>query len=83
MNVDRFSITMDPELGAAAREAAAREGVSVSAWMAGAAADRVRHALLGAALDQWQAEDGEFTEAERAAARQARGRTTGTKDSAA
>jgi hypothetical protein len=70
MNVDRFSITMEPELGAAAREAATREGLSVSAWMAAAAADRVRNALLGVALDQWQSEDGVFTDAELAAARQ-------------
>jgi hypothetical protein len=36
--------------------------------MAAAAADRLRHSGLGAALDAWEAEDGPFTEAELAEA---------------
>lgn len=59
--VDRFSVTMPPELGEGVREAAARQGTSVSAWLSEAAADRLRNELLGAALDAWESEDGPFT----------------------
>ncbi len=64
MNVDRLSLTMDAELGEAVRKAAARAGTSVSAWLAAAAADRLRNELLDAALDAWEAESGPFTDAE-------------------
>ena len=62
--VDRFSVTMPPEIGEGVREAAARQGTSVSAWLTEAAADRLRNELLGAALDERESEDGSFTEAE-------------------
>lgn len=62
--VDRFSVTMPPEIGAAVRDAAARQGQSVSNWLAAAAAQRLRSELLGAALDQWEAEDGAFSDDE-------------------
>ncbi|HXP18918.1 MAG TPA: hypothetical protein VN840_04635 [Streptosporangiaceae bacterium] len=62
--VDRFSVTMAPELGDAVRNAAKRDGVSVSAWISDAAADKIRNDLLGAALDAWEAENGPLTEAE-------------------
>jgi hypothetical protein len=62
--VDRFSVTMPPELGEGVRRAAARQGTSVSTWLSEAAADRLRNELLGAALDEWEAEEGAFTEAE-------------------
>lgn len=62
--VDRFSVTMPPELGEGVRQAAARQGTSVSTWLSEAAADRLRNELLGAALDEWESEDGPFTEAE-------------------
>ena len=55
---------MPPELGQGVREAAARQGTSVSTWLTEAAADKLRNELLGAALDQWEAEDGSFTQAE-------------------
>lgn len=70
MPVDRFSVTMNPELGAAVREAAQRAGMSVSGWLAEAAAAKVRNALLGAALDAWDAEDGPLTDEELDAARE-------------
>jgi len=70
MPVDRFSVTMNPELGAAVREAAQRAGMSVSGWLAAAAAAKVRNALLGAALDAWDAEDGPLTDEELDAARE-------------
>jgi hypothetical protein len=62
--VDRFSVTMPPELGEGVRQAAARQGTSVSTWLTEAAADKLRNELLGAALDQWEAEDGPFTQTE-------------------
>ena len=62
--VDRFSITMAPELGEAVRAAAERGDVSVSAWLSSAASDRLRNDLLGTALDDWELEHGAFTEDE-------------------
>lgn len=62
--MDRFSVTMRPEVGEGVRQAAARQGISVSAWLAEAAADRLRNELLGAALDAWESEDGPFAETE-------------------
>ena len=62
--VDRLSVTMPPEVGAAVRDAAAREGTSVSTWLAAAAAQRLRNELLGAALDHWEADQGPFTDEE-------------------
>jgi hypothetical protein len=73
MQVDRFSVTMEPELGAAVRDAAQRAGMSVSGWLAQAAADRLRNDLLGAALDTWEAEDGPFGDEELDAAAAALG----------
>jgi hypothetical protein len=66
--VDRLSVTMPPEIGAAVRDAAARQGTSVSNWIAAAAAQRLRNELLGAALDLWEAEDGPFSDQELVAA---------------
>jgi hypothetical protein len=71
--VDRLSVTMPPEIGAAVREAAARSGMSVSTWLAAAAAQRLRNELLGAALDVWEAEDGPFSDEELNAAAAALG----------
>ncbi len=71
MQVDRLSITLEPALGAAARKAAKRAKVSLSAWIAEATADRLRNETLRDALDQWQAEDGAFTAEELGAAAKA------------
>jgi hypothetical protein len=60
----RFSVTMPLEVGEGVRQAAARQGTSVSAWLTEAAAVRLRNELLGAALDAWESENGCFTEAE-------------------
>ena len=62
--VDRLSVTMPPEIGAAVRTAAARAGMSVSTWLTVAAEQRLRNEVLAAALDLWEAEDGPFTDAE-------------------
>jgi len=64
---------MAPELGVAVRDAAARQGTSVSTWLSEAAADRIRNELLGAALDAWEAEDGPFSDEELNAAAAALG----------
>jgi hypothetical protein len=69
MPVARFSVTMDPELGAAVRAAAENAGMTVSEWVSQAVADRVRNELLGIWLDQWDAEDGPPTEEEMEQAR--------------
>lgn len=74
MPVDRISLALDAKLGAAVREEADREGLSVSAWVSKAVADRIRNARLRAALDAWQDEDGPFTEEELDEAREAMGR---------
>jgi hypothetical protein len=71
--VDRFSVTMPPSLGSAVRDAAGRQGTSVSGWLSEAAADRLRNDSLGAALDAWEAEDGPLREDELAAAASALG----------
>ena len=55
---------MPPEVGEGVRQAAARQGTSVSTWLTEAAADKLRNELLGAALDHWEAQDGSFTQAE-------------------
>ena len=71
--VDRLSVTMAPDIGTAVRDAAARQGTSVSNWLAAAAAQRLRSELLGAALDHWEAEDGPFSDEELNAAAAALG----------
>jgi len=55
---------MPPEIGAAVRDAAVRQGTSVSNWLVDAASQRLRNELLGAALDQWEAEEGPFSNEE-------------------
>ncbi len=83
MQVDRFSVTMEPDLGAAVRDAAERAGMSVSGWLAQAAADRLRNDLLGAALDAWEAEDGPFGDEELDAAAATLGIARGSRGHAA
>lgn len=73
MTADRSTIRMDTELCAAVRDAAARAGLSVSAWLAEAAAERLRHELLGRVLDAWEQEAGSFSDAELDAAAAASG----------
>ena len=59
-----MSISFAPELGDAVREAARREGISLSAWVADAAERKLRAVSLKAFLDDWEAEHGAFTEEE-------------------
>jgi hypothetical protein len=65
----KLAITVDPDVHAKVMEAAAEDGVSVSAWMTAAARREllVRDGL--AAVAEWEAEHGAFSEAELAAAR--------------
>jgi hypothetical protein len=67
MAVDKLSVSFEPELGEAIREAAEAEDATVSAWLAEAARDRLRNLALGVALDELIAETG-LTEEELAAA---------------
>ncbi len=77
VKVDKMSISMDPELGARARDAAARSGEPLSAWIAGAVAARLRADSLAEFLDDYQAHHGAFTDVELAAARRDLGLTSG------
>lgn len=61
MKVDKLSISIDPELGDAVREAAGRSGMAVSAWLADAARRKLREQALTEFLAEWQAEHGDLT----------------------
>ena len=66
----KLSITIPPDIHAQVLKAAAGCGVSVSVWITDAArlALKIRDGL--AAVAEWEAEHGAFTEAELKAARQ-------------
>lgn len=64
-----MSISMDPELGDEVRAAAERAGLSTSAWLAEAAAARLRKQALSELLSRWQAKHGKITAEELAKAR--------------
>ncbi len=60
----KLAITIDPEIHQRVLAAAARQGVSVSAWMTDAARDHlIREAGL-AAVAEWEEEHGHFTDEE-------------------
>jgi hypothetical protein len=61
---------MDEDLLAAVREAAEEEDVTLSAFLAEAARERVALLGLGRLLDDWERENGAFTEEELAEARE-------------
>jgi hypothetical protein len=69
VKVDKMSVSMDPQLGDDIRVAAERAGMSVSAWLAGAAAARLRKQALGDFLAEWQSKHGKITADELARAR--------------
>lgn len=66
----KLAITVDPEVHKRVLDAAAAEGLSVSAWMTAAA----RRALLArdglAAVSEWEQENGPLTDAELRSARE-------------
>ncbi len=49
-----MSVSFDGELGDAVREAARRAGVGLSAWLAAAAAAKLRSEALAEFLDSWE-----------------------------
>lgn len=59
----RLSISVDPVLEDAVRVAASRNGTTISAWMAEAAAQVLRNESLRATLERWELEDGPSTDA--------------------
>jgi hypothetical protein len=61
MKVDKMSVSFDGDLGDAVREAARRAGVGLSAWLAAAAADRLRSEALAAFLDSWESSHAPLT----------------------
>lgn len=65
----KLAITVDPDVHAGVIEAAAEEGISVSAWMTNAArrALVVRNGLGG--VEEWEAEHGALSESEMVEAR--------------
>jgi hypothetical protein len=70
VKVDKLSISFDPDLGDAVRGAARQRGSSVSAWLADAAAAKLRAQALGEYLENWEDAHGPLTteELDRAAA---------------
>lgn len=69
VSVAKPTISMDPDLYAAAKAAAERAGVSFSAWIEDAAGHKLRKERLLDLVAEWEAENGPITEAEAAAAR--------------
>lgn len=69
MKVDKLSVSFEPDLGDAVRDAAKRRGRGLSAWLAEAAQTKLRSEALGDFLDDWEREHGPFTAEELAAAR--------------
>lgn len=64
MGVEKMSVSFDLELGRAIRESAQHSAQSVSSWLAGAAADRLRREALGDAISEWEGAFGALTDAE-------------------
>ena len=65
----KLAITVDPEVHQDILAAAAREGVSVSAWITLAARDALRRRAGLAAVELWEQRHGRFTESEMEGAR--------------
>ena len=68
MGMDKMSVSFEAELGGAVRAAAAAAGVPLSAWLAEAAARRLRAEALVGFLSTWEAEHGVLTAEELARA---------------
>lgn len=58
VKVDKLSVSFDPDLGDAVRDAAKRGGRGLSGWLAEAAQAKLRSEALGDFLDGWEAEHG-------------------------
>jgi hypothetical protein len=70
VKVDKMSVSFDAELGDAVRSAASQAGKPLSAWLAEAAASKLRAEALAEFLAGWQAEHGMLTAEEIARAEQ-------------
>ncbi len=57
----KLAITIDPDVHQDVLAAAAREGVSISAWMTAAAREALRRRAGLAAVAQWEKQHGRFT----------------------
>jgi hypothetical protein len=68
VKVDKLSVSFDPDLGDAVREAAKRAGRGLSGWLAEAAEAKLRSEALEAFLDGWEAEHGALSADQLAAA---------------
>jgi hypothetical protein len=68
MKVDKLSVSFDPDLGDAVRDAAQRAGRGLSGWLAEAAEAKLRAEALRDFLDDWEVEHGELTADELAVA---------------
>ena len=68
MSVQKLSVALDEQVAVAARQAAERRGISLSAWLTDAArsALTIENGLLGVA--EWEAENGPLSAEELAAA---------------
>lgn len=64
MGVEKMSVSFDLDLGEAIRRSAEREGLSVSAWLARSARDRLRLEAMGVAISAWEERFGALTDAE-------------------
>ncbi|MEP7363059.1 MAG: hypothetical protein ABI972_07380 [Acidobacteriota bacterium] len=65
----KLTITVDPDVHKNILAAAARDGVSVSAWMTIAASEALKRRAGLAAVVQWEKQHGRFTAEEMEAAR--------------
>jgi hypothetical protein len=66
--VTKLSVALDERVASAARAAATRDGMSLSAWLSRAAEQAVRTDEGLRAVVEWEAEHSPITAAERAAA---------------
>ncbi len=57
----KLAITIDPEVHRKILEAAAHDGVSVSAWITGAAREALRRRAGLAAVAEWEKQHGPFS----------------------
>lgn len=64
MAAEKYSASMDDVLLADARAEAEAAGLTLSSWLAGAAADRLRLKALHHLVDEWEAEHGAISVAE-------------------
>ena len=69
MSVERLTVSLDPELAGAVRDAAGADALNVSAWFAQAARRQLASRGLREIVAEWEAEHGAFTDLELATAR--------------